>query len=90
MMQVIFETSRLATIVNGVLRKTTREMQINGEYWGASKRNSYRWQFLFDDCLHYLLGAKRSSFKVISTFLCFSLKGVFNNVFNSQKDPTLS
>ncbi|KAI5665752.1 hypothetical protein M9H77_15605 [Catharanthus roseus] len=27
---VIFETSRLATIVNGVLRKTTREMQING------------------------------------------------------------
>lgn len=27
---VIFETSRLATIVNGVLRKTTQDMQING------------------------------------------------------------
>ncbi|KAJ8436028.1 hypothetical protein Cgig2_007686 [Carnegiea gigantea] len=27
---VIFETSRLATIVNGVLRKTTQEMEING------------------------------------------------------------
>ncbi|XP_065858809.1 cytochrome P450 85A-like [Euphorbia lathyris] len=27
---VIFETSRLATIVNGVLRKTTREMELNG------------------------------------------------------------
>ncbi|GAB4827989.1 hypothetical protein Ancab_034876 [Ancistrocladus abbreviatus] len=27
---VIFETSRLATIVNGVLRKTTQDMEING------------------------------------------------------------
>ncbi|OVA14584.1 Cytochrome P450 [Macleaya cordata] len=27
---VIFETMRLATIVNGVLRKTTREMKLNG------------------------------------------------------------
>ncbi|KAF8408236.1 hypothetical protein HHK36_007381 [Tetracentron sinense] len=27
---VIFETARLATIVNGVLRKTTREMELNG------------------------------------------------------------
>ncbi|CAI9109881.1 OLC1v1009806C4 [Oldenlandia corymbosa var. corymbosa] len=27
---VIFETSRLATIVNGVLRKTTKDMQLNG------------------------------------------------------------
>ncbi|KAJ9173153.1 hypothetical protein P3X46_016317 [Hevea brasiliensis] len=27
---VIFETSRLATIVNGVLRKTTKEMELNG------------------------------------------------------------
>lgn len=31
-MQVIFETSRLATIVNGVLRKTTKEMELNGEH----------------------------------------------------------
>lgn len=30
MMQVIFETLRLATIVNGVLRKTTQEMELNG------------------------------------------------------------
>ncbi|KAL6961130.1 hypothetical protein U1Q18_038893 [Sarracenia purpurea var. burkii] len=28
---VIFETSRLATIVNGVLRKTTQDMEMNGE-----------------------------------------------------------
>ncbi|XP_057972270.1 cytochrome P450 85A isoform X2 [Malania oleifera] len=27
---VVFETSRLATIVNGVLRKTTKEMELNG------------------------------------------------------------
>ncbi|CBI27310.3 hypothetical protein AAG906_002043 [Vitis piasezkii] len=27
---VIFETSRLATVVNGVLRKTTKEMELNG------------------------------------------------------------
>ncbi|OMO93507.1 Cytochrome P450, partial [Corchorus capsularis] len=27
---VIFETSRLATVVNGVLRKTTEEMELNG------------------------------------------------------------
>nr|CAN66537.1 hypothetical protein VITISV_029635 [Vitis vinifera] len=27
---VIFETSRLATIVNGVLRKTTKDMELNG------------------------------------------------------------
>lgn len=30
-MQVIFETSRLATIVNGVLRKTTKDMEMNGK-----------------------------------------------------------
>ncbi|KAE8690134.1 Cytochrome P450 85A1 [Hibiscus syriacus] len=29
-LRVIFETSRLVTIVNGVLRKTTREMELNG------------------------------------------------------------
>ncbi|CAA3012342.1 cytochrome P450 85A1 [Olea europaea subsp. europaea] len=27
---VIYETSRLATIVNGILRKTTKDMEING------------------------------------------------------------
>lgn len=31
LLQVIFETSRLATIVNGVLRKTTQDMELNGE-----------------------------------------------------------
>lgn len=31
-MQVIFETSRLATIVNGVLRKTTHDMELNGGF----------------------------------------------------------
>jgi len=32
LMQVIFETSRLATIVNGVLRKTTQDMELNGKF----------------------------------------------------------
>ena len=31
-LQVIFETSRLATIVNGVLRKTTQDMELNGGF----------------------------------------------------------
>lgn len=31
MLQVIFETLRLATVVNGVLRKTTQETQLEGE-----------------------------------------------------------
>lgn len=31
LLQVILETSRLATIVNGVLRKTTKDMELNGE-----------------------------------------------------------
>lgn len=31
-LQVIFETSRLATIVNGVLRKTTHDMELNGGF----------------------------------------------------------
>ncbi|KAK3027277.1 hypothetical protein RJ639_041223, partial [Escallonia herrerae] len=30
MMQVIFETLRLATVVNGVMRKTTADMKLNG------------------------------------------------------------
>lgn len=29
-MQVIFETSRLASVVNGVLRKTTTNLEMNG------------------------------------------------------------
>lgn len=32
-LQVIFETSRLATIVNGVLRKTTHDMELNGGFY---------------------------------------------------------
>lgn len=30
-MQVIFETMRMATIVNGVLRRTTQDMELQGE-----------------------------------------------------------
>lgn len=30
-MQVIFETLRLATVVNGLLRKTTQDVEMNGE-----------------------------------------------------------
>uniref|UniRef100_A0A453A8K5 Uncharacterized protein n=1 Tax=Aegilops tauschii subsp. strangulata TaxID=200361 RepID=A0A453A8K5_AEGTS len=29
--QVIFETLRLATVVNGLLRKTTKDVEMNGE-----------------------------------------------------------
>ena len=29
--QVIFETLRLATVVNGLLRKTTQDIEMNGE-----------------------------------------------------------
>ena len=29
--QVIFETSRLATVVNGVLRKTTKDVELKGK-----------------------------------------------------------
>ena len=32
-MQVIFETLRLATVVNGLLRKTTKDVEMNGELW---------------------------------------------------------
>lgn len=32
-MQVIFETLRLASVVSGVLRKTTKELELNGELW---------------------------------------------------------
>jgi len=31
LMQVILETSRLATVVNGVLRKTTRDVELSGK-----------------------------------------------------------
>ena len=30
LVQVILETSRLATVVNGVLRKTTQDVELNG------------------------------------------------------------
>ena len=30
-MQVIYETLRLATVVNGLLRKTTQDVEMNGE-----------------------------------------------------------
>lgn len=53
MMQVILETSRLAIIVNGVLRKTTRDMQLNGEC-----PECIPLAVPFDDYLHYLLGLK--------------------------------
>ena len=40
LVQVIFETSRLATIVNGVLRKTTKDMEMNGELCRLKLYNS--------------------------------------------------
>ncbi|CAI0553210.1 unnamed protein product [Linum tenue] len=44
---VIFETSRLATIVNGVLRKTTQEMEINGELLLFKCNVNFRFYLLF-------------------------------------------
>ncbi|KVI02616.1 cytochrome P450 [Cynara cardunculus var. scolymus] len=50
---VIFETSRLATIVNGVLRKTTKEMELNGfvipEGW---RIYVYTREINYDPCLY--------------------------------------
>ncbi|XP_059670473.1 cytochrome P450 85A1-like [Cornus florida] len=50
---VIFETSRLATIVNGVLRKTTRDMELNGfvipEGW---RIYVYTREINYDPCLY--------------------------------------
>ncbi|KAL0311703.1 UNVERIFIED_CONTAM: cytochrome [Sesamum calycinum] len=50
---VIYETSRLATIVNGVLRKTTRDMEINGylipKGW---KIYVYTREVNYDPCLY--------------------------------------
>ncbi|KAI8017684.1 Cytochrome P450 85A1 [Camellia lanceoleosa] len=40
---VIFETSRLATIVNGVLRKTTQDMELNGESLMLSSKHRYKY-----------------------------------------------
>lgn len=39
-MQVIFETSRLASIVNGVLRKTTKDIELNGMFGNLSSYDS--------------------------------------------------
>lgn len=50
---VIFETSRLATVVNGVLRKTTQEMELNGflipEGW---RIYVYTREINYDPCLY--------------------------------------
>ncbi|KAL3525830.1 hypothetical protein ACH5RR_014202 [Cinchona calisaya] len=50
---VIYETSRLATIVNGVLRKTTQDMQLNGfiipEGW---RIYVYTREINYDPCLY--------------------------------------
>ncbi|CAA3014656.1 cytochrome P450 85A1 [Olea europaea subsp. europaea] len=44
---VIYETSRMATIVNGVLRKTTKDMEINGGYWVKPQHKSSRRRLLY-------------------------------------------
>ncbi|CAL1408538.1 unnamed protein product [Linum trigynum] len=50
---VIFETSRLATIVNGVLRKTTQEMEINGFVIPKGWRiYVYTREMNYDPCLY--------------------------------------
>ncbi|KAM7510176.1 hypothetical protein LguiB_009051 [Lonicera macranthoides] len=50
---VIYETSRLATIVNGVLRKTTKEMELNGfvipEGW---RIYVYTREINYDPCIY--------------------------------------
>nr|QNS29931.1 cytochrome P450 [Nothapodytes nimmoniana] len=50
---VIFETSRLATIVNGVLRKTTQEMKLNGYVIPKGWRiYVYTREINYDPCLY--------------------------------------
>ncbi|CAL5369767.1 unnamed protein product [Camellia sinensis] len=50
---VIFETSRLATIVNGVLRKTTRDMEMNGFIIPKGWRiYVYTREINYDPCLY--------------------------------------
>ncbi|EPS64226.1 hypothetical protein M569_10555, partial [Genlisea aurea] len=50
---VIYETSRLATIVNGVLRKTTKEMEINGYVIPKDWRiYVYTRELNYDQCLY--------------------------------------
>ncbi|KAK4393209.1 cytochrome [Sesamum angolense] len=50
---VIYETSRLATIVNGVLRKTTRDMEINGYLIPKGWRiYVYTREVNYDPCLY--------------------------------------
>ncbi|KAK3004868.1 hypothetical protein RJ639_019536 [Escallonia herrerae] len=54
---VIYETSRLATIVNGVLRKTTQEMELNGECPGFVIPKGWRIyvytrEINYDPCLY--------------------------------------
>ncbi|XP_073150685.1 cytochrome P450 85A1-like isoform X2 [Henckelia pumila] len=50
---VIYETSRLATIVNGVLRKTTRDMEINGYMIPRGWRiYVYTREVNYDPCLY--------------------------------------
>lgn len=39
-MQVIFETMRMATIVNGVLRRTTKDMELQGELIDSKQWNN--------------------------------------------------
>ncbi|KAA8547885.1 hypothetical protein F0562_004314 [Nyssa sinensis] len=50
---VIFETSRLATIVNGVLRKTTQDMELNGFVIPKGWRiYVYTREINYDPCLY--------------------------------------
>ncbi|CAA0828304.1 Cytochrome P450 85A2 [Striga hermonthica] len=50
---VIYETSRLATIVNGVLRKTTRDMEMNGYLVPKGWRiYVYTREVNYDPCLY--------------------------------------
>lgn len=50
---VIFETSRLATIVNGVLRKTTKDMEMNGFVIPQGWRiYVYTREINYDPCLY--------------------------------------
>ncbi|XP_073044914.1 cytochrome P450 85A1-like [Primulina eburnea] len=50
---VIYETSRLATIVNGVLRKTTKDMEINGYMIPRGWRiYVYTREVNYDPCLY--------------------------------------
>lgn len=76
-MQVIFETSRLATIVNGVLRKTTKDMEMNGKSQDIHIAMQMQTEIQF--CVAPILKGKKNLYLRISRVL-----GTYTHNFLNQ------